>query len=664
METLIYLGKMIVCSAVMMGYYHLFLKDKTFHHYNRFYLLATIFISILLPMLKVNHFTIATENRWWLLMNNFPTQTIDSPQKFQWLLLGKYVLMAISVVLILKLFLGISRIYRMKKTFEKETWKGIHFYNTDLSDAPFSFFKNLFWKKSIALDSDLGKQILKHEMVHIEQKHTWDKILVELFRAVFWFNPVFYFIQKELYLIHEYLADAKAVKNKDPKRFAEMILSQNFAGSTLPATSPFLSSNLKKRLKMLKNPKKTKYSYIRRLMALPILFLIGFVYLVNAKNKEIAKTNAQLNKMVQASIQQDTLVKPTFKSEIDFDSAPFLTQIEKADANSIFKINGKAVTKSDFIDFYQTEKNAKYAISSVLNQKTSKKFEAFDGNYKGKLPESILPEKALAADSENHKNEIENAVQDIFKFKEMLHDPEFIKEMSGFGNDTIAMKKYFNSSEFKAQLEDMKKSAEVLKKYYDSPEFQRQIENTKKEAERLAKKYNSPEYKAKIEEIRKKAEEAAKKYNSPEFKAQIENIKRESKELAKYYQSDAFKNSLNQLRSSARIKAVNQNKLIEELKKDLQEKGMKESDIQEILEKTKKNMNLPNAFLMLNGKATFNNSNPKSFSLTNTNPQDIDVYVDGIKTEMSLLDDLSPEDIEFIRVTKKEGKGKIDIHTK
>lgn len=80
----------------------------------------------------------------------------------------------------------------MKNQYQGKELKGVRFYITDLHDAPFSFFKNLFWKKSIEIDSDLGKQILKHEMVHIEQKHSWDKIFIEFVQAVFWFNPIFY----------------------------------------------------------------------------------------------------------------------------------------------------------------------------------------------------------------------------------------------------------------------------------------------------------------------------------------------------------------------------------------------------------------------------------------------------------------------------------------
>jgi hypothetical protein len=172
---------------------------------------------------------------------------------------------------LVKILLGLFKIKQLKGEFPKETVEGITFYNTNLQDAPFSFFRNLFWKNSILINSDLGKQILKHEMVHIEQKHSIDKLFIQIIQSVFWFNPIFYFIKKEINLIHEYLADHKAVKHSDTRAFAQMLLASNFSGNILPATSPFLSSNLKKRLKML-TTQKTKFSYARRILALPILF--------------------------------------------------------------------------------------------------------------------------------------------------------------------------------------------------------------------------------------------------------------------------------------------------------------------------------------------------------------------------------------------------------
>ena len=65
----LYLAKVILTSGVMFCYYRLFLKDRTFHHYNRFYLLAVLVISLLLPLLRVDYFTVEVNSSIYLLLN-------------------------------------------------------------------------------------------------------------------------------------------------------------------------------------------------------------------------------------------------------------------------------------------------------------------------------------------------------------------------------------------------------------------------------------------------------------------------------------------------------------------------------------------------------------------------------------------------------------------
>lgn len=308
METFVlYFGKVILSSGVMFLYYQLSLKDKTFHHYNRFYLLFAILISLLLPLIRVNDFTIEVNNDVYRLLDkiqNFnTTKNIDNDHTYFRIIFSALGLG--SLYFLGRFIYGIFRIQQLKQQFQKESFDGINFYHTNLSEAPFSYFKNLFWKNTIVLNSDIGKQILQHEMVHIEQKHSFDKIFIEVITSIFWFNPFFHIIKKEINLIHEYLADKKAVKQSDTKAFAQMLLASHFSGTQLPATSPFLSSNLKKRLKMLQKPK-TKFGYARRIFALPVLFLVAFAYMVNAKNKEIKETNKEIAQAV-SQIKKDTV---------------------------------------------------------------------------------------------------------------------------------------------------------------------------------------------------------------------------------------------------------------------------------------------------------------------------------------------------------------------
>lgn len=404
METvLIYIGKMILCSAVLFGYYHLALKDRTFHHYNRFYLLAAVLASLLLPLLKMSYFTLEVNSNIYLLLSSlhYSESSVSKGNDTIYFSISLLAAGAVGVFLLSKLAVGIFKIRSFRRRFPKEELRGISFYYTDLEDAPFSFFKSLFWKNSIMLNSDLGKQILKHEMVHIEQKHSSDKLFMELLCSVLWFNPVFWLIKKELYLIHEYLADNKAVKNLDTKAFVKMLLASHVSGYAIPATNPFLNSNLKKRLKMLQKPK-TKFGYLHRILALPLVFTMAFAYAVNTKNIEISELNADIQKIINErettikietsdeseenssaqfvtsvpGIKTDTVKKNEKHSDAVTSYDPMAFNLFRATDENLFVVNGKEVLREDFIKFYLTNRNDKKYSFGSTNQTFSKIFES------------------------------------------------------------------------------------------------------------------------------------------------------------------------------------------------------------------------------------------------------------------------------------------------
>ena len=48
-----YLLKVMLCSGILYSYYLIALRNKRFHQYNRWYLLYAVFISFIIPVLKI-----------------------------------------------------------------------------------------------------------------------------------------------------------------------------------------------------------------------------------------------------------------------------------------------------------------------------------------------------------------------------------------------------------------------------------------------------------------------------------------------------------------------------------------------------------------------------------------------------------------------------------
>jgi len=55
---LLYLLKTILVSSIFTSYYWLVLRNKKFHYYNRFYLLSASVMSLIVPLLNFDWFSI------------------------------------------------------------------------------------------------------------------------------------------------------------------------------------------------------------------------------------------------------------------------------------------------------------------------------------------------------------------------------------------------------------------------------------------------------------------------------------------------------------------------------------------------------------------------------------------------------------------------------
>ncbi len=215
---------------------------------------------------------------------------IHDKDTYNWQPLIIILLTATSILLLLQLAISIIKIYRLKKVYPLSKFSEFDFIQTDLQSAPFSFFKNIFWRNDIDMNTHDGKQILQHEITHIKQKHSLDKICMQLVLCFYWINPFFWWLKKELYLIHEFIADEKAIGNNNAASFAQMLLAAKYGKfEFLPAQSIFYSS-IKRRLIMLTTSKKTQFSYLRRVMVLPLIAAVVCLSAFSIKNQNKASS--------------------------------------------------------------------------------------------------------------------------------------------------------------------------------------------------------------------------------------------------------------------------------------------------------------------------------------------------------------------------------------
>ena len=144
-------------------------------------------------------------------------------------------------------------------------------------DASFSFFSYVFVHPSI---TDIEtKEIVNHEREHIQQKHWFDLLLVELLCMQQWFNPFVWIYARLIRQNHEYLADEKALQHtSNPAIYQATLLNQMFGAPVISLANSFNYSLNKKRFKMMKKKIDSPFRKLRMLLVLPLVAMVFYAF--------------------------------------------------------------------------------------------------------------------------------------------------------------------------------------------------------------------------------------------------------------------------------------------------------------------------------------------------------------------------------------------------
>ncbi len=278
-----YLLKVIICSGILYGYYRIALHNKIFHRWNRFFLLGVVITSLSFPLIRINILhNPADDGQIVKLLNVVTTgdeyvhevsRNGSSHISGEQLAMAAYIM--VSLALLVVLVHTLIRLSRMARHNPLQKIHHILLVQTEEKGTPFSFFRYIFWNRNIDLHSDVGNKIFRHEMVHVTEKHSADKLFMHIVLLFFWCNPFFWLIRREMNMIHEFIADSKAIEDNDTAAFAAMVLQATYPQQAFGLTSSFFSSSIKRRLHMLTQIQyHPRISYISRVLALPLLVFV------------------------------------------------------------------------------------------------------------------------------------------------------------------------------------------------------------------------------------------------------------------------------------------------------------------------------------------------------------------------------------------------------
>ncbi|HZW37822.1 MAG TPA: M56 family metallopeptidase [Ignavibacteriaceae bacterium] len=238
---------------------------------NRFYLLSSLVLSLILPLIKLDLFD-SNINVYKVNLNPINiTEVVNKTFPIDYNIILMYSYLSISLILLMNLAIKIFRLLYLYKRSEKKYVEGLNAAIINQNISPFSFFNMIFLPYDLLIINNL-KNIITHEQIHSKYFHSIDNLFLEVVKTFYWFNPVIWFYRKELKAVNEFFADKKVLENDaNINQYKEELftLAFNLSGSVI--TNSF-NSLLKRRLTMLstKSLKERKYRFA---FLIPIIFI-------------------------------------------------------------------------------------------------------------------------------------------------------------------------------------------------------------------------------------------------------------------------------------------------------------------------------------------------------------------------------------------------------
>ncbi|WP_330442656.1 M56 family metallopeptidase [Flavobacterium sp. C4GT6] len=305
-----FLIKLAISMTVLFLLYKLFLEKEKMHRFNRFYLLFSLLFSLCLPFITIPVYV------------SIPTIPIENPVTVSNIVMSPqipyslgpdvvlqpktnyipYIIWSIysivTLLLIIRFAINITRFYRLKKRNQNIPYKGVTLVLIDNNILPHTFLNTVYVNKEEYENQAIEPELYSHELTHVKQRHTLDILFIELLKTILWFNPLLYFYKKAIQLNHEFLADENVIYKNDIISYQQLLLNR----SQQRAPIAILASNLnfpitKKRFVMM--TKTTPKIKTLALKVASVLTVAGIVYFLSTEN--VAYAGTQQNKTLTAT---------------------------------------------------------------------------------------------------------------------------------------------------------------------------------------------------------------------------------------------------------------------------------------------------------------------------------------------------------------------------
>jgi len=332
---LFYIFESTLCLTILYFLFRLFFRKDTLFRTNRFLLLAGTMACTLLPLLQIDvpqYTTLQlpiTTVRHLLTEKEIDVQreggtgekhlseeaSLLMAEKGEgiegdrtnvihtipviWLLGGCYFIGALIVLA----FLLLSTI-RMRRLIR--SYPACNYGKYKLVICPEKIV-SFSWGHTVVLSQEDYErnpgEILLHEQMHLQHRHTLDLLWMECIVIFHWFNPAAWLLMRELREVHEYEADNGVINNGIDATEYQLLLVKKSVGTRLYSMAcGFNHSKLKNRITMMLKRRTNNWARLKLLLFVPVA--AGTLYAF--ARPEVKKTVGQAIN-ASASVKQNSV---------------------------------------------------------------------------------------------------------------------------------------------------------------------------------------------------------------------------------------------------------------------------------------------------------------------------------------------------------------------
>lgn len=275
-----YLVKLSLSLALVYLFYQLVLRRLTFYNWNRWYLLVYSVLAFLIPFINV--YPVLEKNNWsrYEVLNYIPVVNVhpDAANSepnitwsyYHWALL--FIMAGITVMLGRLLIQQLS-FWRIRRASKLLIDGMVKVYQVDKDIIPFSYGNSIFLNQHQHSQEEL-KEIIRHEFIHVKQKHTIDILWAECLCILNWYNPFAWLLRQSIRQNLEFIADNKLLQNGIDKKEYQYLLLKVIGISHFSIAPQFNFSSLKKRIAMMNKMKSGKVHLIKFLFMVPLVAVL------------------------------------------------------------------------------------------------------------------------------------------------------------------------------------------------------------------------------------------------------------------------------------------------------------------------------------------------------------------------------------------------------